>query len=47
LPGVGGFETWKLRATKVGRETLKFEYRRPWEKNVSPAKTVLFNVTAQ
>jgi inhibitor of cysteine peptidase len=47
LPGVGGFETWKLRATKVGRETLKFEYRRPWEKKVSPEKTVLFHVMVQ
>ena len=47
LPGVGGFETWKLRATKIGRETLKFEYRRPWEKKVSPARAVFFHLTVQ
>ena len=47
LPGAGGFETWTLRATKTGRETLRFEYRRPWEKKVPPAKTVLFHITVQ
>lgn len=47
LPGAGGFETWRLRATKSGRETLKFEYRRPWEKKVPPAKTVLFHIAVQ
>jgi inhibitor of cysteine peptidase len=44
-PGAGGVETWTFRATKIGIETLKFEYRRPWEKKVPPAKTVLFHVT--
>jgi predicted secreted protein len=47
LPGAGGFETWTLRATKIGRETLKFEYRRPWEKKIPPAKTVLFHIAVQ
>ncbi|HXO95208.1 MAG TPA: protease inhibitor I42 family protein [Chthoniobacterales bacterium] len=47
LPGAGGVETWTLRATKIGRETLKFEYRRPWEKKMPPAKTVLFHIAVQ
>jgi predicted secreted protein len=47
LPGAGGVETWTLRATKIGRETLKFEYRRPWEKKIPPAKTVLFHIAVQ
>jgi inhibitor of cysteine peptidase len=47
LPGAGGFETWRLRATKIGRETLKFEYRRPWEKKGPPAKAVLFHIAVQ
>jgi predicted secreted protein len=47
LPGAGGFETWKLRATKIGSETLKFEYRRPWEKKVPPAKIVLFHIAVR
>ena len=47
LPGAGGFETWRLRATKIGRETLRFEYRRPWEKKVPPAKAVLCPIAVQ
>jgi inhibitor of cysteine peptidase len=45
VPGAGGIETWTFRATKVGTEALKLEYRRPWEKKVPPAKTVLFYIT--
>jgi inhibitor of cysteine peptidase len=44
LPGSGGAEMWTLRAAKVGSETLKFEYRRAWEKQLPPAKTLLFRV---
>jgi inhibitor of cysteine peptidase len=47
LPGSGGVETWTLRAAKIGFETLKLEYRRPWEKQVPPAKTLLFRVTVK
>ncbi len=45
--GAGGIETWKFRATKSGAETLKLEYRRPWEKKVPPAKTVIFDITVR
>jgi predicted secreted protein len=45
--GVGGTEVWRFKATKAGKETLQFEYRRPWEKNVPAAKTVAFQVTVQ
>ena len=44
-PGAGGVESWTFRATDAGTQTLKFEYRRPWEKKTPPAKTVLFHVT--
>jgi inhibitor of cysteine peptidase len=47
LPGAGGIETWKFQATKAGNGSLKFEYRRPWEKKVAPAKTVFFYVTVK
>jgi inhibitor of cysteine peptidase len=47
LPGSGGVELWTLRATKIGSQILKFEYRRPWEKTVPPAKTLLFPVTVK
>jgi predicted secreted protein len=45
--GVGGVETWRFKAVKAGTEGLKFEYRRPWEKDVPAAKTVTIQVTAQ
>jgi predicted secreted protein len=43
--GVGGVEIWRFKAVKVGKDVLKFEYRRPWEKSVPAAKTVTFSVT--
>ncbi len=45
--GVGGVEVWKFKAIKAGKQSLRFEYRRPWEKNTSAAKTVTFSVTVQ
>lgn len=44
MVGVGGMEVWRFKAVKVGRETLRLEYIRPWETNVPPAKVMLFNV---
>ena len=44
MVGVGGKEVWRFRAAKAGRQTLRLEYTRPWEKNVAPAKVVTFNV---
>jgi predicted secreted protein len=45
--GAGGVEVWRFKAVKTGKETLHFEYCRPWEKNVPAAKTVTFQVTVQ
>jgi copper homeostasis protein (lipoprotein) len=45
--GVGGVEIWRFKAVKTGKEALKFEYRRPWEKNVPAVKTVTFLVTVE
>ena len=42
--GVGGTEIWRFRATKVGRQTLRLEYARSWEKNVAPAQVVTCEV---
>lgn len=42
--GVGGEEQWRFRANQGGKATLRFEYRRPWEKDVSPAETAQFEV---
>lgn len=36
--GCAGKETWTFKGVKKGVDTIKLEYRRPWEKQVS-AKT--------
>jgi len=43
--GAGGVEIWKFRAVKTGLITLKFNYRRPWEKDVPPVKSLSWPVT--
>jgi inhibitor of cysteine peptidase len=45
--GVGGVEVWRFKAVKAGRQGLSFEYRRPWEKNVPPAKIVTYSVSVE
>jgi inhibitor of cysteine peptidase len=47
MPGAGGIESWNFRAAAAGAQTLKLEYRRPWEKDTSPAKTVIFQITVR
>jgi inhibitor of cysteine peptidase len=43
--GAGGIETWTFQAMAKGATTLVFEYARPFEKNVPPAKTSKFKIT--
>jgi predicted secreted protein len=45
--GAGGVETWTFQAMGKGATTLVFEYARPFEKNVPPAKTSKFRITIQ
>jgi predicted secreted protein len=45
--GAGGIETWTFQAMAKGAATLVFEYARPFEKNVPPAKTSKFRITIQ
>ena len=47
MPGAGGIESWNFLAVEAGAQTLKLEYRRPWEKNTPPAKTVIFHITVR
>ncbi len=47
MPGAGGKEHWTFKAESAGTEKLTFHYLRSWEKNVEPAQTVTFTVTAQ
>jgi len=44
MVGVGGVETWRLRATAAGTAVLRFAYRRPWEKGTPSARTITLNV---
>ncbi len=45
--GAGGLDQWTFKAVKVGKQTLTFEYRRPWEKDVAAAKTAVYSVVVQ
>ena len=42
--GSGGTQVITLRAKQQGEEILKFEYVRPWEKDVAPVKTQVCKV---
>ncbi|HKW51233.1 MAG TPA: protease inhibitor I42 family protein [Candidatus Eisenbacteria bacterium] len=42
----GGNETWRFRAVGAGRETVKLEYRRSWERNF-PDRTFRFSLNVQ
>jgi inhibitor of cysteine peptidase len=40
--GSGGSETWRFRAVRPGRETVRLEYRRAWEAVSPPERTFTF-----
>lgn len=44
--GAGGTQRWRFKADdgEQGDGTLRLSYRRPWEKDVAPAKTYTANV---
>jgi inhibitor of cysteine peptidase len=44
LIGSGGKEIWSFRAVCPGKTKISFKYTRPWEKDVPPAKNLMFNV---
>jgi inhibitor of cysteine peptidase len=45
LVGSGGTQYVTLKTLKSGQAAVTFNYRRPWEKDVPPAKQQIFNVT--
>jgi predicted secreted protein len=45
--GASGEEIWTFQALAKGTTTLVFEYLRPFEKNVPPARTSKFRITIQ
>ena len=42
----GGNETWRFRTVGTGRESVKLEYRRSWERNF-PDRTFRFSLTVR
>jgi inhibitor of cysteine peptidase len=42
--GRGGVETWHFKANHLGTQTLRFEYRRAFDKNALPSRTASFNI---
>jgi inhibitor of cysteine peptidase len=45
--GASGREVWKFKSRQKGQEALRFEYRRPWEKDVPAAQTASYEVTVR
>jgi len=44
MVGVGGVSRWRFTATRSGVATLRFDYRRPWEGDMPPAQTAVFQI---
>jgi inhibitor of cysteine peptidase len=43
-PGKGGSHRWHFRAVRQGTGVIELEYRRPWENDPQPTRTVKFSV---
>jgi inhibitor of cysteine peptidase len=42
--GGGGTEAWSFVASQSGRQELRFEYRRPWERDVAAARVLRYTI---
>ena len=47
FPGAPGDMTFRFRAEKPGTTALELAYRRPFEPDVAPAKTIRYDVTVR
>jgi inhibitor of cysteine peptidase len=47
LAGSGGVTTFRFKADQAGESQLVFSYRRPWEANIPPARTVRFDIRVE
>lgn len=43
-PGAPGEVVWRFRAIRPGSGMLRLEYRRPWEKDASPARQATYRI---
>jgi inhibitor of cysteine peptidase len=46
-PGRGGTHRWQFQAVRAGTAKIELEYRRPWEQNSPPGRTLKVNVQVQ
>jgi inhibitor of cysteine peptidase len=47
LAGTGGITTFRFRAEVAGETSLAFAYRRPWETNIPPVRTIHFDIKVE
>jgi predicted secreted protein len=47
VPGGGGAEYWTFRATRAGNKALRFEYRRPWERDKPAVKGLSYTINVR
>ena len=45
--GAGGVEAWSFLAGESGRQELRFEYRRPWERDVAAARILRYTIAVR
>jgi inhibitor of cysteine peptidase len=45
--GAGGVTTFRFKADQKGSNQITFVYRRPWEVNLPPVRTVRFDVLVE
>jgi len=45
--GTGGMTVWHFRAARTGTDLLRLVYRRPFERNVPAAKSVVYTINVR
>ena len=47
FPGGQGIEVWRFRCARAGQQTLRFEYRRPWDTYTPAVQQLAYAVTVR
>ncbi len=45
IPGAGGTEIWTFTALAKGSASIALQYKRPWEKDIPPAKIYVYDIS--